>query len=74
MLEITSRVRARARARERKNCAGGAYNAEKNFFTFFQLFFIFLKKGRELTHFPLWCRKWQGSQHRPFCPSKRGSL
>ena len=76
MLEITSRVRACARG-ERKNCAGDVYNAEKNFslfLNFFSIFLIFLKKVREMTHFLQWFRKWQGSRHKPFCPSKMGSL
>ena len=76
MLEITSRVRARAREANEK-LRWRCLQRRKNFFTFFELFSIFLillKKGRELTHFPLWCRKWQGSRHRPFCPPKMGSL
>ena len=73
MLEITSRVRARAREANAKT-ALEMPTTQKKCFHFFELFFIFLKKGRELTHFPLWFRKWQGSQHRPLCPSKMGSL
>ena len=74
MLEITSRVRARAREANAKTALEAPTTQKKFFSLFFQLFFIFLKKARELSHFPQWCRKWQGSQHRPFCPSKRGSL
>ena len=77
MLEITSRVRARAREANAKT-ALEMPTTQKNFFHFFELFFrfflILLKKVRELTHFPQWFRKWQGSQHRPFCPPKMGSL
>ena len=74
MLEITSRVRARAREANAKTALEMPTTQKKFFFTFFELFFIFLKKVRELTHFPLWFRKWQGSQHRLFCPPKMGSL
>ena len=77
MLEITSRVRARAREANAKT-ALEMPTTQKNFFhfflNFFSIFFIFLKKVREMSHFPQWFRKWQGSRHRPFCPSKRGSL
>ena len=76
MLEITSRVRARAREANAKT-ALEMPTPQKIFFTFFELFSIFLillKKVREMTHFPQWFRKWQGSQHRPFCRSKMGSL
>ena len=77
MLEITIRVRARAREANAKT-ALEMPTTQNFFFTVFKLFFsiflILLKKGRELTHFPLWFRKWQGSRHRPFCHSKMGSL
>lgn len=77
MLEITSRVRACAREANAKT-ALEMPTTQKNFlFTFLNFFSIFLilfKKVREITHFPLWFRKWQGSRHRPFCPSKMGSL
>ena len=74
MLEIISRVRARAREANAKTALEMPTTQKKIFFTFFELFFILLKKVRELTHFPQWFRKWQGSQHRPFCPPKMGSL
>ena len=77
MLEITSRVRARAREANAKT-ALEMPTTQKKFFSLFSNFFfdflILLKKVREMTHFPLWFRKWQGSQHRPFCRSKMGSL
>ena len=76
MLEITSRVRARAREANAKTALEMPTTQKKifHFFrTFFELFLILLKKVRELTHFPQWFRKWQGSRHRPFCRSKMGS-
>ena len=57
MLGITSRVRARAREANAKTALEVPTTQKKIFFTFFQLFFIFLKKARELSHFPLWWRK-----------------
>ena len=77
MLEITSRVRARAREANAKT-ALEMPTTQKKFFSlflnFFSIFLILLKKVREMTHFPLWFRKWQGSRHRPSCPPKMGSL
>lgn len=77
MLEITSRVRARAREANAKTALEMPTTQKKIFslfLNFFSIFLILLKKVREMTHFPLWFRKWQGSQHRPFYPPKMDSL
>lgn len=77
MLEITSRARARTREANAKT-ALEIPTTQKKFFSlflnFFSIFLILLKKVRETTHFLQWFRKWQGNQHRPFCPPKMGSL
>ena len=54
MLEITSRVRARAREANAKTALEMPTTPKKffNFFsTFFRFFLIFLKKGQEMSHF-----------------------
>lgn len=58
MLEITSRVRAHAREANAKTAIEILTTQKKFFSLFLNFFFIFLKKVREMSHFPLWFRKW----------------
>lgn len=61
MLEITSRVRARAREANAKTALEMPTTQKKIFslfLNFFSIFLILLKKVREMSHFPLWFRKW----------------